>query len=227
MRQPFKDHYETLGVSRGASARRILKARNELLRIHHPDRNPDQPEEAGRITVEILLAAEVLLDERQREEYDKLYDLHVGRPRGRVGEEPDVPVSEEEGKIVCPHCGRMNLRTGRGYCIVCGGGIGETPRPYRPHVFGVDFEKYAPKAWSSQFGMPRYFFNELIVVNASILAVVVIVYFCFILALILNYYTGGFLFFLSLFALVFGVLLIGVFLFMQTKRFFSKGRRKK
>ena len=226
MRQPFKDHYETLGVSRGASARRILKARNELLRIHHPDRNPDQPEEAGRITVEILLAAEVLLDERQREEYDKLYDLHVGRPRGRVGEEPDVPVSEEEGKIVCPHCGRMNLRTGRGYCIVCGGGIGETPRPYRPHVFGVDFEKFPAKVWSDKIGMPRYFNREPIEVNSPILIIVSVIVFLFIVAKILNYYYGGFLFFLSLFSLIFGVSLIGVFLFLKWRNH-SKGQRKK
>lgn len=74
----IKNHYKTLGVSTGASARDILKARNKLLRRHHPDMNQGREDEAKERTIGILMAADVLLDEGSRAEYDRLYYIHFG-----------------------------------------------------------------------------------------------------------------------------------------------------
>ena len=130
MSRPMKDHYKTLGVSPDATPEQILKARNRLLRRHHPDRNPDREEEAGKITVDILLAAEVLLDGHQRAEYDKSYRLYFGTtPKVRRAAREREAEGERE-YIFCPSCGKRNMSSARNYCIFCGGGIGENPEPF-------------------------------------------------------------------------------------------------
>ena len=65
------DYYKTLGVSRDASQNDILKAYRELARKHHPDMNPDNPEEATRKFQEIQAAFDVLNNPEKREMYDR------------------------------------------------------------------------------------------------------------------------------------------------------------
>jgi hypothetical protein len=130
-----KDHYKTLGVGRGATREQILRARNKLLKQHHPDVNPHRELEAKEMTIEIILAAEVLSDAEARAEYDNVYDRVYGR--GGLGEAWTWVggAAGTEDAIVCPACARYNYKSERHYCIFCGAGIGDTPKPFSSPAF--------------------------------------------------------------------------------------------
>jgi len=67
----FKDYYETLGVSRSASADEIKKAFRKLARQHHPDVSKDKKAAEAKFK-EINEAYEVLSDPEKRKKYDTL-----------------------------------------------------------------------------------------------------------------------------------------------------------
>jgi curved DNA-binding protein CbpA len=77
---PVNDPYGLLGVGRGASEDEIRKAYRRLVREHHPDANPDDPEAEERFK-EIQHAYEILSDSR------KLRELHE-RSRPSPGTSP-------------------------------------------------------------------------------------------------------------------------------------------
>ena len=64
-----RDYYEVLGVPRGVSKADLKKSYLNLVKKHHPDRNPDDAE-AKRKFQEITEAYEVLGDDEKRKVYD-------------------------------------------------------------------------------------------------------------------------------------------------------------
>ena len=65
-----KDYYEVLGVKKDAPADEIRKAYKKLAIKWHPDKNPDNKEEAEKKFKEISEAYSVLSDPEKKKEYD-------------------------------------------------------------------------------------------------------------------------------------------------------------
>jgi len=66
----MRDHYETLGVSREATAAEIKAAFRKLARKHHPDKNPGDDGATERYQ-RVQRAYDVLSDEESRASYDQ------------------------------------------------------------------------------------------------------------------------------------------------------------
>jgi molecular chaperone DnaJ len=83
-----RDYYETLGVTRGASAGQIKQAYRKLALQHHPDRNPGDKAAEARFK-EINEAYEILKDDQRRAAYDQLghaaFEAGMGGARGGAG----------------------------------------------------------------------------------------------------------------------------------------------
>ncbi|XP_041102819.1 dnaJ homolog subfamily B member 6-like isoform X3 [Polyodon spathula] len=65
------DYYQTLGVQRNASQEDIKKSYRKLALKWHPDKNPDNKEDAERKFKELSEAYEVLSDANKRDIYDR------------------------------------------------------------------------------------------------------------------------------------------------------------
>ena len=78
-----KDLYNILGVAKTASQDDIKKAFRKLAMKHHPDRNPDNREEAEAKFKEAKAAYDILSDEQKRAHYDRYgYDAVSGNGAG-------------------------------------------------------------------------------------------------------------------------------------------------
>lgn len=65
------DYYSVLGVAKGATAQEIAKAYKKAAIRYHPDKNPDNKEEAEENFKKVSEAYEVLSNKEKRETYDR------------------------------------------------------------------------------------------------------------------------------------------------------------
>lgn len=178
----LQDHYKILEVSPQASRKDILRARNKLLLKYHPDVNLENEIEAKEQTLKILFAAEVLLDEKSRAEYDRVY-RETQQPTEKASGGWPSPASERHGyrkrnfnPIVCDSCGHENYPY-RNYCLYCGTGIGSNPEPF--HRANIDLNSilfqqgFRGKA-SSLLGPHPYFALISIVLGFLLIAAIFI-----------------------------------------------------
>ncbi|KAM3861899.1 dnaJ homolog subfamily B member 2 [Diretmus argenteus] len=84
------DYYDVLGVPRTASQEDIKKAYRKQALRWHPDKNPDNKEEAEKKFKEVAEAYEVLSDKSKREAYDT-YGNDRMRHRGSSSSPTDFP----------------------------------------------------------------------------------------------------------------------------------------
>lgn len=121
----YKDYYETLGVSRGASDADIKKAFRKLAREYHPDVAKDKKKAEERFK-EINEAYEVLSDPAKRRKYDEL------GPNWKSGAEFRPPPGWN------PFGGRRGFR---------GGGAGG--QEYEFHFGGTGFSDFFEQLFGS------------------------------------------------------------------------------
>ncbi|XP_006866829.1 PREDICTED: dnaJ homolog subfamily B member 3-like [Chrysochloris asiatica] len=82
------DYYEVLGVPRQASAEAIKKAYRKLALKWHPDKNPENKEDAERRFKQVAEAYEVLSDAKKRDVYDRYGTARVDGCGGGPFEDP-------------------------------------------------------------------------------------------------------------------------------------------
>jgi len=88
------DLYEVLGISRDATPAQVKKAYRKLAMKHHPDKNPNNREEAEVLFKEVAEAFEILSDPEKRQVYDTV---------GSRGFESDSDPSGGHSTNIDPH----------------------------------------------------------------------------------------------------------------------------
>lgn len=82
-----EDYYHILGVTKNASPDDIKKAYRKLALKWHPDKNPNDKEEAEKRFKEISEAYEVLSDENKRRDYDRFGKQGLSNRGGHYDDE--------------------------------------------------------------------------------------------------------------------------------------------
>uniref|UniRef100_A0A3Q0RUL4 J domain-containing protein n=1 Tax=Amphilophus citrinellus TaxID=61819 RepID=A0A3Q0RUL4_AMPCI len=85
------DYYTILGVSKTASQDDIKKAYRKLALKWHPDKNPDNKEEAEKKFKELAEAYEVLSDKSKRDAYDRYGNDRMRQPGSSSSDFSDFP----------------------------------------------------------------------------------------------------------------------------------------
>jgi curved DNA-binding protein CbpA len=150
----IKDHYGTLGVKSTAPAREILRARNRLLREFHPDFNTGPRNEAKEKTIEILKAADVLMNTEARAAYDRAYNNFFAPAAGaRAGSRraSGAKPAPEITVVVCDNCNHRNVNPRHSYCMFCGAGLGEHPKDFSFDDLDPNFFRNAAKGFDTGY----------------------------------------------------------------------------
>lgn len=84
----IEDYYKILGVKRDANDRQLKKAYHKLALKWHPDKNPDDKENANKMFAKIAEAYETLSDETKRREYDQILNAPPEQQHFTSGGQP-------------------------------------------------------------------------------------------------------------------------------------------
>jgi len=103
------DYYEMLGVARDATLEMIKKAYRRLALLWHPDKNPDNQEEAEAMFRKITEAYEALSDPDIRPRYDSHEDVG-GEARQRAEEKKKFKVDPESFSEADPETGARKAK---------------------------------------------------------------------------------------------------------------------
>ncbi|KAF4731600.1 DnaJ sub B member 9 [Perkinsus olseni] len=140
-----KDYYAILGVSREASQDELKKAYRKMAIRWHPDKNPDNLEEANEKFKDISEAYEVLSDTQKREAYDRYGSdgpqMQAGGGPGGFGAQHIDP--NDLFRAFFGGADMDDIFGGR-----VGGGMGG------PMGGGVHFTSFGPGGMTFQFGGP-------------------------------------------------------------------------
>jgi len=71
------DYYQVLGVERSATMLEIKEAYRRLVRLHHPDANPEDKEASEALMKQVLQAYATLGDSDRRTRYDNDFKLRA------------------------------------------------------------------------------------------------------------------------------------------------------
>jgi curved DNA-binding protein CbpA len=103
-------YYDLLEIKQDATPKEVKEAYRRLIKVYHPDKNPDSSETARRAQL-IIEAYSVLSDPVKRSEYDNLLELRFGTKR--AAEDYQTTVHQEEAPVsvpeyACEMCGRQD-----------------------------------------------------------------------------------------------------------------------
>lgn len=130
------DPYETLGVGRDADEHELKKAYRRLAVRHHPDKNPDNPDEAERLFKEIGESYAILSDPDTRAAFDRHGWAGVDAAQSGVG---------TSGAGFGGSSGATNFNFNNGMNM--GGGL--DPRKLFEQFFGGSSPFNSSSAWGS------------------------------------------------------------------------------
>ncbi|KAL9915106.1 dnaJ heat shock protein family (Hsp40) member B6 mrj isoform 1-T3 [Glossina fuscipes fuscipes] len=133
------DYYKVLEITRSASENEIKKAYRKLALKWHPDKNPDNLDEANRRFRELSEAYEVLSDDGKRKIYDRRSTLHKSSYTGSNG------TSTKYSSSTYPNAGSSDAYANYRYRTSSGGGggggIGRDYGSYSPSSYGYGSAK--------------------------------------------------------------------------------------
>jgi len=90
----IKDYYGILGVDKSAGTDEIKKAYKKKALIHHPDKNPDDRENAEKMFKDISEAYTILSNDKKRNMYDNGMDPNGEDHMGGGGVDPNIIFSQ-------------------------------------------------------------------------------------------------------------------------------------
>lgn len=96
------DHYQVLGLTPAASASEIKDAYRRMVRMHHPDANPENRAASEALMKQVLAAYATLGDENKRAHYENQQKMRVFEAAQKESESRVFHHPPREGAALTP-----------------------------------------------------------------------------------------------------------------------------